>query len=110
MERFIKGDVVIVPFPFSDLSNSKRRPAFAVADLSGIDIILCQITSQNTVDNFSIAISQKDFISGNLPVDSNIRTSKIFTADKNIVIRKAGVLKKETTEKVIQNFIELLKK
>ena len=31
MARFIKGDVVIIPFPFSDLSGSKRRPAFVIA-------------------------------------------------------------------------------
>ena len=45
MGRFIKGDVVVVPFPFSDLSTSKRRPALVLADLAGDDLILCQITS-----------------------------------------------------------------
>jgi mRNA interferase MazF len=33
MERPVKGDVVVIPFPFSDLSASKRRPALVVADL-----------------------------------------------------------------------------
>ena len=50
MERFVKGNVVIIPFPFSDLSDSKRRPALVLADLQGNDIILCQITSQNSSD------------------------------------------------------------
>jgi mRNA interferase MazF len=44
MGKFVKGDVVIIPFPFSDLSGNKKRPAFVVADLSGDDIIVCQIT------------------------------------------------------------------
>ncbi|TET61184.1 MAG: hypothetical protein E3J52_01960 [Promethearchaeota archaeon] len=44
MARFIKGDVVIVPFPFSDLTKSKRRPALVISNLKGDDIILCQIT------------------------------------------------------------------
>ncbi len=46
MARFIKGGVVVVPFPFSDLTQTKRRPALVIAELEGDDIILCQITSQ----------------------------------------------------------------
>ena len=43
MARFVKGDVVVVPFPFSDLSHAKRRPALVIASLKGDDAILCQI-------------------------------------------------------------------
>ncbi|WP_235335003.1 MULTISPECIES: type II toxin-antitoxin system PemK/MazF family toxin [Aphanizomenon] len=50
MEEFIKGDVVIVPFPFSDLTQTKRRPALVIATLQGNDLILCQITSQSVSD------------------------------------------------------------
>ena len=46
MARFVKGDVVVVPFPFSDLSQAKRRPALVISVLEGDDLILCQITSQ----------------------------------------------------------------
>lgn len=46
MERFVKGNVVVVPFPFSDLTQAKRRPALIIAELEGNDLILCQITSQ----------------------------------------------------------------
>src|SRR5258708_717148 len=97
MEGFIKGDIVVLPFPFSDLSGSKKRPALVLADLSGDDIILCQITSQLVKDNFSISLSNADFISGSLPVASNIRPTRIFTADKNIITRKAGTIKNEIT-------------
>jgi len=41
MEKFIKGDVVVIPFPFSDLSGSKRRPALIISNLEGYDLILC---------------------------------------------------------------------
>ncbi len=55
MERFVKGDIVVLPFPYSDLSSSKKRPAMVLADLKGDDIILCQITSQFVKDNYAIA-------------------------------------------------------
>jgi mRNA interferase MazF len=44
MGRFVKGDVVVIPFPFSDLSATKRRPALVITALPGEDVILCQIT------------------------------------------------------------------
>ncbi|WP_009631473.1 hypothetical protein [Synechocystis sp. PCC 7509] len=47
MATFIKGDVIIVPFLFSDLTQTKRRPALVIATLSGDDLILCQITTDS---------------------------------------------------------------
>jgi mRNA interferase MazF len=90
MERFVKGSVVILPFPFSDLSNTKRRPALVLADLQGNDILLCQITSQNNSGYFSIPLANTNFDSGSLPVDSFIKPYRIFTADKNIILRNVG--------------------
>ncbi len=46
MAKFVRDDVVVVPFPFSDLTQTKRRPALVIAPLAGNDVILCQITSQ----------------------------------------------------------------
>jgi mRNA interferase MazF len=93
MEIFVKGDIVVIPFPFSDLCGSKRRPALVLANLPGDDIILCQITSQLSKDKFSIFLPvSKKIIKGNLPSDSFIRPSRIFTADKNIIIKKLGKL------------------
>ena len=92
MGQFVKGDVVIIPFPFTDLSGSKKRPALVVADLPGDDIIVCQITSKSKSDPFALPIAAHDFISGSLPVDSNIRPNKIFTADKNMILSVAGRL------------------
>ena len=104
-----EGDIVIIPFPFSDLSGSKRRPAMVLADLAGDDIILCQITSQQTKDSYSIAINLSDFASGSLPVDSNIRPTRIFTADKNIIIRKAGNVKPDIIASVSKTLTDIFK-
>jgi mRNA interferase MazF len=110
MEKLVKGDIVVIPFPFSDLSGSKKRPAFVLADLTGDDIILCQITSQHHKDDISVSLVAKDFSSGSLPVDSFIKFTKIFTADKSIIIRKAGTVKVPVSDVVIKHIIELLKK
>lgn len=108
MEKFIKGDIVVVPFPFSDLTGSKRRPAFVIKDLPYNDILLCQITSKAGKDKFSAPLNKTDFIAGELPVESNIRPNKIFTADKSIIIRKAGTATAAFTNKVIAVIIELI--
>ncbi|WPU99732.1 type II toxin-antitoxin system PemK/MazF family toxin [Mucilaginibacter sp. cycad4] len=108
MAGFVKGDIVVIPFPFSDLSGSKKRPALVLAHLQGDDIILCQITSQQSKDMYAIAIDQTDFASGSLPVASNIRPSRIFTADKKIIIRTVGTLKRTSFTKVSSALIKLL--
>ena len=61
MAKFIKGDIVVVPFPFSDLTQAKRRPALVVTKLEGDDLILCQITSQSIKDSYAILLDNKDF-------------------------------------------------
>jgi len=52
----VKGDVVVVPFPFSDLTQSKRRPALVLASPRGDDIILCQITNQDKSEKINEVI------------------------------------------------------
>jgi len=109
LERFIKGDIVILPFPFTDLSGSKRRPALVLSDLRGDDMILCQITSKPTGDLFALSIRSEDFVSGSLPKGSFIRPSRIFTADKHIVFRKIGQVTPERLNNVIDAIIFILK-
>ena len=85
MERFIKGDVVVLPFPFSDLSGAKKIPALVIASLLGDDIILWQITSQNIKDSYAIKLDDTDFTKGSLNKPSNIRPNRIFTAENSII-------------------------
>jgi len=108
MGKFVKGDIVIIPFPFTDLSGSKKRPAFVVVDLSGDDIIVCQITSKSKSDSLAIPVCADDFISGGLPVDSFIRPNKIFTADKNIILSVAGHLNENKIQNTLNKIIEIL--
>ncbi len=107
MGRFIKGDVVVTPFPFSDLTASKKRPALVVADLTGDDIIICLITSQNAKDNYAISLASDNLANGQLKQNSNIRPNRLFTIDAKIILYRIGTLKKEKTEKVTEKIIEI---
>ena len=108
MARFVNGDVVVVPFPFSDLTQSKRRPALVIAELTGKDVILCQITSQWINDEYAIIIDDKDFDEGSLKQRSHIRPNRIFTADSSIILYSVGCLKKKRIVDVIDKLIEIL--
>ncbi len=108
MARFVKGDVVVVPFPFSDLTQAKRRPALVIADLEGDDIILCQITSQAIKDKYSVPLFQPDFETGGLQQASNIRPNRIFTADGHIVLYQIGSIKKGKLAEVVNKVVEII--
>lgn len=109
MGRFVKGDVVVVPFPFSDLTEAKRRPALVVADLTGEDLILCQITSQATRDQYALPLEPQDFRMGGLRHSSAIRPNRLFTADQSLVLYKAGGLGQQKMDAVVDRIIEILK-
>ena len=109
MDKFVKGDVVVVPFPFSDLSGSKRRPALVLTDLRGDDLMICQITSKPTDDIFAQPLISEDFVSGTIFADSYIRPLRVFTVDKHIVSRKIGQITPTRMNKVIDAIIFTLK-
>jgi mRNA interferase MazF len=109
MGGLVTGDVVVVPFPFSDLSSAKKRPALVLATPDGDDVILCQITSRLVSDRYAILISEDDFSSGSLRQESNVRPTRIFTADTSIIEYKAGHLNSVVMEKITDRVIGILK-
>jgi mRNA interferase MazF len=109
MAKFVKGNIVVVPFPFSDLTQAKRRPALVLSVLEGDDLILCQITSQTIKDKYAILLTDDDFENGGLKQSSNIRPNRIFTADSSIVLYKVGNLKIGKLEVVIESVVEIIR-
>jgi mRNA interferase MazF len=106
---FVKGDVVVLPFPFSDLSVSKKRPALVIAPVqTHNDVILCMITSKATKDSSAIVVSEDDFEVGRLPQESNVRPNRLFTADATLILRTAGKLKATKVEEVITKIIQII--
>jgi mRNA interferase MazF len=108
MGAFVKGDVVVAPFPFSDLSATKRRPALVVATLTGDDVILCQITSQTVTDLYAIPLTDRDFAQGGLRQVSSIRPNRLFTADSSVVLYRAGAISPSKMQAVLAKLVEIL--
>jgi mRNA interferase MazF len=106
---FVTGDVVVLPFPFSDLTTAKRRPALVVAALGGNDVILCQITSQARTDTSAVRLLATDFTSGSLRQVSMVRPDRLFTADSTIVLYRAGTLRPAKVAEVIDAIIKILR-
>ncbi len=107
MERFIKGDVLVAQFPFSDLSSKKRRPVLVVAQSDFNDIIVCQITSIKNSIVKSIKLTPTSFASGKLPIISYIRPDKLFCSDRGLVLGRVGRLNISTMQKVDAALMEI---
>ena len=95
------GTVVLVRFPFTDLSQTKLRPAVVLADAGRNDWILCQVTSNPYGDPRAIEIADKDFSSGSLRRTSYVRVGKLFTANSSLIAATVGNLKSESFEPII---------
>jgi mRNA interferase MazF len=107
MGRFVKGEVVVLPFPFSNLRGRTVRPALVVANLPGDDMILCMIT-RTVRDPDSIPLGNADFAQGNLPLASNIRPNRLFTGEDGIVQGSRGHLTEAKMAEVTRKLIEIL--
>ena len=104
------GTVVLVRFPFSDLSRSKVRPAIVLADTGRNDWVLCQVTSQPYTDPLAVEVTNGDLASGSFRKDSYARPGKLFTANAAIMTKEIGELKSEKLEEIIRAVISLLEK
>ena len=99
--------VVLVTFPFSDLSASKLRPAVVLADVGRGDYILCQVTSNPYADPDAIRLEDLDFESGSLHHVSFARPGKLFTANVSLIAGRVGVLAEASQHKIIDRVVSL---
>lgn len=89
-----QGDIVLIPIPFTDLESQKKRPVIIISNTyynkSSQDIIAIAITSNIRGLDYEVIIENKDMIEGNLKRISCIRTDKIYTLSKELIIKKFG--------------------
>ncbi|NCO11828.1 growth inhibitor PemK [Candidatus Pacearchaeota archaeon CG_4_9_14_0_2_um_filter_39_13] len=109
MERLVKGDVIILEFPFSDLIQAKRRPALVVKIPKGEDLIVLQITAKSQEPPVEILITSKDFGQGKLKTNSYLRLDKVFSVDKSLIKYKIGSLRQEKFSEIIETVCDYLR-
>jgi mRNA interferase MazF len=102
------GVVVLVRFPFSDLSSSKLRPAVVLATAGGADWILCQVTSNPYGDLAAVPLSRMSFASGGLGRESVARPGKLFTASQSLFVKTVGILTAATHRELVSRVVGVL--
>lgn len=95
-------DIVLIPFPYSDLTGSKQRPALIISNNllnKTQDRICCLVTTNEHKDD--IAITGNSFQEGKLPFKSFIRPHRIFTINEIVIKKKLCSINDNLHEKVI---------
>jgi mRNA interferase MazF len=107
------GTIVLVPFPFTDLTSTKVRPALILSktDAEAKDLVLAFITSrtdeQNKRGRFLLKVMDRHAKKTGLKVDSLIRFDKLATLNKKIILGELGTLDKEVLAKAKTRFQEV---
>jgi mRNA interferase MazF len=104
-------EVVLIPFPYSDLTGSKQRPALIISNEKinkTEDRICCLITT--SAHESDLLITKDSFEKGTLPFKSWVKPHRIFTIHKDIVRKKLCVVSSKFHDKVIEKVNEYLRK
>jgi mRNA interferase MazF len=101
--------IALVPFPFSDLSAAKLRPAILIADVGKDDWLLCMVTSNPYGDPRSIQIGTNDLIRGSLRQTSYARPGKLFTAHVSLIGREIGCLIPTAFDRVRDAIVKMVR-
>ena len=109
--RLEPGDIVLVPFPFTDLTSSKSRPAFVISDgryyASSRDVIVLGVTSNLSNAAHSVMMKDSDLLRGKLKATSRIKADKVATLEQSIVRRVVGRAKPVLLGHVMREFLSL---
>jgi mRNA interferase MazF len=99
-----KGDVLLINFPFTDLTNSKKRPVLVVKDESEYGDIVCfQITSKKNQSNI-MQINSNDITKEPLKLTSFVKYDKCFTIDSNVVDKKLTEIHNDFLQELKEKF------
>ena len=104
------ASIVVIPFPFSDLSGTKLRPAVVLAETGNDDWLLCQITSNPYIDPAAVRLTSTELSRGTLNAVSYARPMKLFTANIVLIVKRVAILNDATFKAIVTIIIESLRK
>ena len=111
--NYKQKEIVLVPFPFSDLTNIKKRPVLIVSNSEfnsrNEDVVVCAITSAEYQDDYSLSINNNSLEYGVFPESSVIKTHKLFTLAQSKIIKKFSIINDECFEVVVDRIKHLIK-
>ncbi|MFN2423904.1 MAG: type II toxin-antitoxin system PemK/MazF family toxin [Cryomorphaceae bacterium] len=101
--KYRQGDIILIPYPFTDLSSTKQRPAVVISkdSINKQNYIVAKITSVNRGDEFSFPISPSD-IDRELKYDSEVRTNEVFTVNQSIIIKRFASFNGDTLKRLTE--------
>ncbi|MEK6856078.1 MAG: type II toxin-antitoxin system PemK/MazF family toxin [Nanoarchaeota archaeon] len=107
-----QGEILMVPFPFSDLSSIRQRPVLVLSkkedNINSEDIITCGITSNLKDSKYGILIENENLQSGSIPKKSRIKVNKLFTVHKEIIIKSLARINLKKWIEVKKEFLSLI--
>ena len=105
-------DIILLPYPFTDLEGSKVRPAVVISNNNfnrkSEDIIAIPLTTVLKDEPHSVLIYQENLSSGKLLKPSRIRADKIFTVYKNLAVMKIGVINEKTFRELKSKIFKII--
>jgi len=110
MGTLAAGQVVVLPFPFSDLSQKKLRPALLLADAGRGDWIACQITSKPYADTRAITLTDNEFAEDGLLRTSYLHPGKLFTCHESLPVNTVGTLNKTALQQARTAVVQMIQR
>ncbi len=102
----IKGDVILIPFPFTNLAGSKIRPALVLIS-SDNDVTIAFITTQFNWNDENCVVIEASIENG-LKQNSLIRLNKLASVDNNLILGKIGKLNSKDIDRINNQLKKIL--
>jgi len=107
-----QGDLLLVPFPFSDQSGKKVRPVIVISsnefNRDSEDLIVVGVTSNISKDKYTINLTNNNLDEGNLTVLCCVKVENVLKLDKGLIIKKIGRINKNTLKEIVSKLSEII--